>query len=49
MKQYFSRGWEPGCGEGVTANLIPAETAPLSLLLPWFLREIIVLYPQFFS
>ena len=34
---------------GFTANLIPAETAPLSLLLPWFLREIIVLYPQFFS
>lgn len=34
---------------GFTATLIPAETAPLSLLLPWFLREIIVLYPQLFS
>ena len=30
-------------------TLIPAKTQPLSLLAPWFLREIFVLYPQLFS
>ena len=30
-------------------TLIPAKTEPLSLLVPWFLREIFVLYPQLFS
>ena len=30
-------------------TLIPAKTEPLSLLLPWFFREIFVLYPQLFS
>ena len=34
---------------GFTANLLPAKTEPISLLLPWFLREIFVLYPQLFS
>ena len=34
---------------GFTANLLPAKTEPLSLLLPWFFREIFVLYPQLFS
>jgi uncharacterized SAM-binding protein YcdF (DUF218 family) len=34
---------------GFTATLIPSKTEPLSLLLPWFLREIFVLYPQLFS
>ena len=34
---------------GFTATLIPAKTEPLSLLVPWFLREIFVLYPQLFS
>ena len=30
-------------------TLIPAKTEPITLLLPWFLREIFVLYPQLFS
>ena len=30
-------------------TLLPAKTRPLSLLVPWFLREIFVLYPQLFS
>ena len=30
-------------------TLIPAKTEPIALLLPWFLREIFVLYPQLFS
>ena len=30
-------------------TLIPAKTEPISLLAPWFLREIFVLYPQLFS
>ena len=30
-------------------TLIPAKTEPLPLLVPWFLREIFVLYPQLFS
>jgi uncharacterized SAM-binding protein YcdF (DUF218 family) len=34
---------------GFTATLIPAKTEPITLLLPWFLREIFVLYPQLFS
>ena len=34
---------------GFSASLIPAKTQPLSLLAPWFLREIFVLYPQLFS
>ena len=34
---------------GFSATLIPAKTQPLSLLAPWFLREIFVLYPQLFS
>ena len=34
---------------GFTAALIPAKTEPITLLLPWFLREIFVLYPQLFS
>ena len=34
---------------GFSASLIPAKTRPLSLLAPWFLREIFVLYPQLFS
>ena len=34
---------------GLTASLIPATTEPFSLFVPWFLREIIVLYPQLFS
>jgi uncharacterized SAM-binding protein YcdF (DUF218 family) len=34
---------------GFSASLIPAKTQPLSLLVPWFLREIFVLYPQLFS
>ena len=34
---------------GLTASLIPAKTEPFSLLAPWFLREIFVLYPQLFS
>ena len=34
---------------GFDATLIPAKTEPLSLLAPWFLREILVLYPQLFS
>ena len=34
---------------GFTANLLPAKTEPITLLLPWFLREIFVLYPQLFS
>ena len=29
--------------------LIPAKTEPLSLLAPWFLREVFVLYAYFFS
>ena len=29
--------------------LIPARTEPVTLLLPWFFREIFVLYPQLFS
>ena len=29
-------------------TLIPAKTEPITLLLPWFLREIFVLYPQLF-
>ena len=33
----------------ILAILIPAKTQPLSLLAPWFLREIFVLYPQLFS
>jgi uncharacterized SAM-binding protein YcdF (DUF218 family) len=34
---------------GFTATLIPSKTEPITLLLPWFLREIFVLYPQLFS
>ena len=34
---------------GFTATLIPAKTEPITLLLPWFFREIFVLYPQLFS
>ena len=34
---------------GFTATLIPARTEPVTLLLPWFFREIFVLYPQLFS
>lgn len=34
---------------GLTASLIPAKTEPFSLLVPWFLREIFVLYAHFFS
>ena len=34
---------------GFTATLIPAKTEPITLLLPWFLREVFVLYPQLFS
>ena len=30
-------------------TLIPAKTEPITLLLPWFFREIFVLYPQLFS
>ena len=30
-------------------TLIPAKTEPLSLLAPWFLREVFVLYAYFFS
>ena len=30
-------------------TLIPAKTEPIPLLLPWFFREIFVLYPQLFS
>ena len=30
-------------------TLIPAKTEPLSLLIPWFLREILVLCPQLFA
>ena len=29
-------------------TLIPAKTEPITLLLPWFFREIFVLYPQLF-
>lgn len=34
---------------GFTPALIPAKTEPLSLLAPWFLREIVVLYAHIFS
>ena len=34
---------------GFIPTLIPAKTEPFFLLLPWFFREIVVLYPQFFS
>ena len=34
---------------GLNAALIPAETEPLSLLAPWFLREIFALYAYLFS
>ena len=34
---------------GFTPTLIPAKTEPLSLLAPWFLREIVVLYAHLFS
>ncbi len=34
---------------GFIPTLIPAKTEPFSLLAPWFLREIFVLYPQLFS
>ena len=34
---------------GFTSTLIPARTEPVTLLLPWFFREIFVLYPQLFS
>ena len=34
---------------GFIPTLIPAKTEPFSLLFPWFLREIFVLYPQLFS
>ena len=34
---------------GFIPTLIPAKTEPITLLLPWFLREIFVLYPQLFS
>ena len=34
---------------GFSATLIPAKTEPVTLLLPWFFREIFVLYPQLFS
>ena len=34
---------------GFTATLIPAKTEPLSLLAPWFLREIFALYGYLFS
>ena len=34
---------------GFVPSLIPAKTEPLSLLIPWFLREILVLCPQLFT
>ena len=34
---------------GFIPSLIPAKTEPLSLLIPWFLREILVLCPQLFT
>ena len=34
---------------GFTASLIPAKTEPLTLLAPWFLREIFALYGYLFS
>ncbi len=34
---------------GFTPTLLPAKTEPLSLLAPWFLREVFVLYAYFFS
>ena len=34
---------------GFTATLIPAKTEPISLLAPWFLREIFALYGYLFS
>ena len=34
---------------GFIPALIPAKTEPLSLLIPWFLREILVLCPQLFA
>ena len=34
---------------GFSANLIPAETEPFSLLVPWFLREIGALYAYLLS
>ena len=34
---------------GFIATLIPAKTEPITLLAPWFLREVFVLYPQLFS
>ena len=34
---------------GFTATLIPSKTEPISLLAPWFLREIFALYGYLFS
>ena len=34
---------------GYVAALVPAKTEPLSLLIPWFLREIVVLYGYCFG
>ena len=39
-----------GCQvNGTVPSLIPAKTEPLSLMIPWFLREILVLCPQLFT